>query len=84
MQERIRTLDNGAKTITKPSLNYRFDDFKGATHYSLVLNSIPSALYQIFASYQPISSTEFSDKIATLPSGYVDYLTHKYDVLEKP
>jgi predicted alpha/beta superfamily hydrolase len=83
MQDKIRALDNGAKIINKPSLNYRFDDFKGATHYSLVLHSIPNALYQFFASYQPISSTEFTDKIATLPSGYVDYLTHKYDLLEK-
>lgn len=83
MQSRIRDLDTGAKVIKKPSLNYRFDEFKGATHYSLVLHSIPNALYQFFASYQPISSTEFAEKIVTLPSGYVDYLVKKYDVLEK-
>jgi hypothetical protein len=49
----------------------------------MVLNSIPSALYQIFAVYQPISITEFQEKIATLPSGYVDYLVNKYEILEK-
>jgi hypothetical protein len=47
------------------------------------LNSIPSALYQIFSVYQPISTTEFNEKIAVLPSGYVDYLIKKYDVIEK-
>jgi hypothetical protein len=64
-------------------LNYRYEDFKGASHYSLVPHAIPSALYQIFSVYQPISTTEFQEKIAVLPSGYVDYLIAKYDVLEK-
>jgi len=83
MRNRILALDEVAKKINKPTLNYRFDDFKGASHYSLVLNSIPSALYQIFSVYQPISTTEFNEKIAVLTSGYVDYLVRKYDVIEK-
>jgi predicted alpha/beta superfamily hydrolase len=83
MQKRIKTLDDAAKTIQRPGLNYRFDEFKGASHYSLVLHSIPNALYQFFSVYQPISSTEFNEKIAVLPSGYVDYLIAKYDVVEK-
>ncbi|MFZ4679202.1 MAG: alpha/beta hydrolase [Flavobacterium sp.] len=83
MRNRILALDEVAKKINKPTLNYRFDDFKGASHYSLVLNSIPIALYQIFSVYQPISTTEFNEKIAVLTSGYVDYLVRKYDVLEK-
>jgi predicted alpha/beta superfamily hydrolase len=83
MQKRIRTLDENAKKVSKPMLNYKFDDFKGASHYSLVLHSIPNALYQFFSVYQPISSTEFNEKIATLPSGYVDYLVNKYDVVGK-
>ena len=83
MQARIKELDNTLKTITKPTINYKFDEFKGASHYSLVLHSIPNALYQFFSVYQPISTAEFSEKIAVLPSGYVDYLIHKYNVLEK-
>ncbi|RZJ31240.1 MAG: alpha/beta hydrolase [Flavobacterium sp.] len=83
MQTRIRALDEAVKKITKPSLNYKFDDFKGASHYSLVLHSIPSALYQFFAVYQPISTSEFNDKIVKLPSGYVDYLIAKYDLVDK-
>jgi len=83
MRNRILKLDEAAKNIKKETLNYRFDDFKGSSHYSLVLNSIPSALYQIFAVYQPISTVEFNEKIATLPSGYVDYLVKKYDVIDK-
>lgn len=83
MQTRIKELDAGLKTVNKPTFNYRFDEFKGASHYSLVLHSIPNALYQFFAVYQPISTAEFSEKIVVLPSGYVDYLINKYDVLEK-
>lgn len=83
MRQRIQTLDTDTKKITKPTFNYQFDDFKGASHYSLVLHSIPNALYQFFSVYQPISSAEFNDKIVTLPSGFVDYLINKYDVMEK-
>ncbi len=82
MQKRIIQLDSAASKIIKPNLNYKFDNFKDASHYSLVLHSIPNALYQFFSVYQPISTTEYLDKIAVLPSGYVDYLIHKYDVLE--
>jgi hypothetical protein len=71
------------KLVTNPLVNYKFDNFKGASHYSLVLYSIPNALYQFFDSYKPISSTEYADKIAILQAGYVDYLTNKYDVMSK-
>ena len=83
MRNRNIALDELAKKIEKNSLYYKFDDFKGASHYSLVLNSIPSALYHIFSVYQPISNSEYNDKIVGLPSGYVDYLTKKYEILEK-
>lgn len=83
MQDRIKAMDKSIKEIKKPNLNYQFDEFKGASHYSLVLNSIPNALYQFFSVYQPISTTEFNEKIAVLPNGYVDYLVNKYETLEK-
>ena len=57
--------------------------FNNASHYSLVLYSIPNALYQIFDSYKPISSSEFTEKIVTLQTGYVDYLINKYDLISK-
>jgi hypothetical protein len=83
MKEKITTLDTNIKAVLNPSLNYKYDDFKEASHYSLVLYSIPSALYHFFASYQPISTTEFQEKIVKLESGYVTYLKNKYDILEK-
>ena len=83
MQKRILDLNNAIKSNTKTSLNYKFDNFTNATHYSLILYSIPEAIYQLFAIYQPISQIEFTEKIAVLPSGYVDYLINKYDLIEK-
>ena len=83
MQKRIRIMDEEVKKVKREGLNYRFDDFKGASHYSLVLYSIPNALYQFFESYQPISTNEFNEKIAPLTAGYVDYLIKKYDATEK-
>lgn len=83
MRETIKTLDENIKTIPGEKLNYKFDDFKNASHYSLVLYSIPNALYQFFAAYSPISTVEFQEKIVKLPSGYVDYLKTKYESQEK-
>ena len=83
MKEKISALDENINALKSTTLNYKYDDFKDASHYSLVLFSIPSALYQFFASYQPISKSEFQEKIVTLPSGYVDYLKNKYEILDK-
>ena len=77
----IKKLDKNIKLIDNPLIDYKYDEFKGTSHYSLVLFSIPSALYQIFDTYKPISSSEFTEKIVVLQSGYADYLKKKYDVL---
>jgi predicted alpha/beta superfamily hydrolase len=82
MRERILNLDTSIKAIQNPELNYKFEDFKEVSHYSLVLHSIPSALYQIFSIAKPISVLEYKTKIVTLKEGYVDYLKKKYDFIE--
>ncbi len=82
MQERIFNMDNRIKQSKNPDLNYKFEYFKEASHYSLVLNSIPSAYYQIFNVAQPISILEYDEKIVTLKEGYVDYLINKYAIIE--
>jgi uncharacterized protein len=79
----VNKLDTNIKTAANPLINYKYDAFKGASHYSAVLYSIPNALYQIFDCYKPISMTEFTEKIAILPNGQVKYLTDKYDAITK-
>ena len=83
MVESIQKLDENFKQVSNPAIKYKYDDFKGASHYSLVLYSIPDALYFFFESYKPISSTEYTDVISKLPDGYTKYLTDKYDVITK-
>lgn len=85
-QKQIKKLDENIKAIKKDStstLNYKFDDFKGIAHYGIAPCAAPSALYQIFSVYQPISSIEYQDKIVTLKEGYVDYLNKKYEMIDK-
>lgn len=81
--ESVKILDANIKATPNPLLHYTYDHFKGASHYSAALYSIPSALYQFFDCYKPISMNEFTEKIAILPSGYVQYLKDKYDGIEK-
>ncbi|RXR21089.1 alpha/beta hydrolase [Flavobacterium amnicola] len=85
-QKQIKKLDENIKAIKKDStstLNYKFDDFKGIAHYGIAPNAAPSALYQIFSVYQPISSIEYQEKIVVLKEGYVDYLNKKYEMIDK-
>jgi hypothetical protein len=76
--EPIQLLQENIKRDNNPLVHFKFESFKGTSHYSQTLFAIPSALYLIFESYKPISSSEFTNKIAILPSGYVDYLEKKY------
>lgn len=82
-QNQIKALDKNITAVKNPLINYKFDDFKNASHYSLVLNGIPNALYQIFSVYRPISSLEYQEKIAILPDNHVKYLSDKYETIEK-
>jgi predicted alpha/beta superfamily hydrolase len=83
VKQAIKTLDANIKQIANPMLNYKYDEFKGTSHYSSVLYSIPNALYQFFDCYKPISMAEYTEKIAVLQNGHVKYLTDKYDGIEK-
>ena len=83
VKEAIKTLDANIKLGVNPQLKYKYVHFMGASHYASVLYSIPNALYQFFDCYKPISMTEYLEKIAVLQNGYVNYLTDKYDGIEK-
>ena len=82
-QDQITYLDSKIAAIKNPELRYKFDNFKGQSHYSLVLSAIPSALYHIFSIYQPISPIEYQEKIAKMPNDFTTYLIDKYDIIEK-
>lgn len=83
IKEPIEKLDGNIKIANNPLVNYKYDLFKGTTHYTEVLHSIPSALYQIFEVYRPINSAEYNNKIAVLETGYSDYLEKKYNEMSE-
>lgn len=83
LREATQILDQNIKAIPNKNFRYQYDDFKGASHYSLVPQAIPQALYFIFDGYQPISMVEFQEKIVTLDEGYTQYLIDKYENLEE-
>lgn len=82
MKDRIISFDQAAAKISDSGFHYYFDNFKGKSHYSMVTSAIPNALYSFFASYAPITTSEYNEKIAPLSSGFVDYLTAKYVEME--
>lgn len=82
-QELIRLLDSNIKMVKNDNLYYRFDEFTGASHYSMVLSAIPNALFHLFSAYKAITPTEYQEKIATMPGNYTSYLTKKYEIIEK-
>src|SRR5690606_23459391 len=55
LRDKTAALDQNIKAIGNKNFRYQYDDFPGASHYSLVAQAIPQALYFIFDGYQPIS-----------------------------
>jgi len=82
LRESILQLHNGLKSIESNKLHYRFDNFEGADHYSLVGLGIPKALTDIFKLYKPISKAEYQEKIITYNGSPFEYLMKKYEDIE--
>ncbi len=51
LRNAIVECDSKLKTLTNEKLNYKFDNFEDANHYSLVGRGIPKALNEIFTLY---------------------------------
>ncbi|PKP26058.1 MAG: esterase [Bacteroidetes bacterium HGW-Bacteroidetes-2] len=75
-------LNEGLKTNTKENVHYSFNDFEGASHYSLVGKAIPDALEEIFSIYRPISKKDYTEVILKLNTPIFDYLTNKYSTIQ--
>ena len=75
-------LDAALKPLKSDNFDYHFDNFEGATHYSLVARAIPSALEKMFSVYRPISKQEFNDKLLKMDTPISQYLLDKYKVIE--
>lgn len=74
-------LNTSLSTLKSDQFNYYFDNFEGATHYSLVARAIPSALEKIFSVYRPISKQEFNEVMLKLETPVHLYLLDKYQTI---
>ncbi len=74
-------LNVSLSALKSDQFNYYFDNFEGATHYSLVARAIPSALEKIFSVYRPISKQEFNDVLLKLETPVHLYLLDKYQTI---
>lgn len=75
-------LHKGMSALNKENIHYYFDDFEGASHYSLVGKAIPAALEEIFSIYRPISKKDYDEIILKLQTPVFDYLITKYNTIE--
>ena len=82
LRELAETLNTSLKVINNKNFDYNFDNFNGATHYSLVARAIPSALEKIFSVYRPISKEEYTDVLLKLKTPIHQYLVDKYKTIE--
>lgn len=75
-------LNKSLSPLKSDNFAYYFDNFEGATHYSLVARAIPSAMEKIFSVYRPISKEEFNEKLLKMDTPIHQYLVDKYKTIE--
>lgn len=76
-KKEIKDMAMELNVIKNPMLTFTYDEFKDATHYTVVSQGIPVALQRIFSSYQPITTKEFEEVLLVTPDP-VKYLENKY------
>ena len=76
------SLNEQLARLKSSTFNYYFDNFSGATHFSLVGRGIPNALEKIFSVYRPISKQEFDEVLMKMDTPVHQYLVEKYKVIE--
>lgn len=82
LMEASEDLNTALKGVTNNNFNYYYDNFEGATHYSLVGRGLPNAMEKIFSVYRPISKQEYKDVLLKLNTPIHEYLLEKYKTIE--
>lgn len=82
LREAAERLNSKLKGLKSKNFKYFYDNFEGATHYSLVGRGIPNALEKIFSVYRPISKEEYTNVIMKMDTPISQYLFEKYNVIE--
>jgi hypothetical protein len=82
LMETSEDLNKQLSGLRSNTFSYYYDNFEGATHYSLGGRGIPNALEKIFSVYRPISKKEYSEVLLKLKTPVSQYLLDKYKVIE--
>lgn len=82
LMEISQDLNKTMAPLKTDTFAYYFDNFEGATHYSLVARAIPSAMEKIFSVYRPISKQEYADVLLKMETPIHQYLMDKYKTIE--
>jgi predicted alpha/beta superfamily hydrolase len=82
LRETAESFNKVMQTIDKKNFEYYYDNFDGATHYSLVGRGIPNALERIFSVYRPISKKEYNEVLLKMESPISQYLNEKYETIQ--
>jgi len=65
------------------NLNYFYDVYTEADHISVATYSLGKAFDNVFKMFKPISPSEYKTQILTSTEPVFDYLSNKYDTIEK-
>ncbi len=79
----IASLDNQLQNINNKLVSYKFEEFTGESHYSLVGKAIPSAISSMFEIYRPISTKDYNEILLQTSISPTQYLTEKYQSIEE-
>jgi hypothetical protein len=82
LKENAELMNTLLKPLESDTFSYFYDNFEGATHYSLVARAIPSAMEKIFSVYRPISKQEYTDVLLKMNTSIHQYLIDKYKTIE--
>lgn len=82
LKKNILSFDKQLKGINNKNLNYKFDNFEDATHYSLVGKAIPSAIDYFFKTYRPISQKDFNEILLQTSVSPSQFLADKYESID--
>ncbi|MBU2995664.1 esterase family protein [Cellulophaga baltica] len=76
-------LNTAIKAMESENVKYFYDEYNDADHISVATYGIGKAFDNVFKMFKPISPKEYKTQIITSEEPVFDYLSNKYDMIEK-
>lgn len=76
-------LNTAIKALNNENIHYFFDKYPDADHLSVATYGIGKAFDNVFKMFKPISPEEYKAQILTSEEPVYDYLSKKYEMIEK-